>query len=159
MKEVTIKFAEPKDEASIKNLLMEADLPYEDIANHLRHFILAKRGNNLIGVVGLEVYGEFGLLRSLAVVSAHRGKGIGKMLYENIMAYARLQGIKELYLLTTTAEAVFAKFGFNKVERNSVPKPILATKEFQSLCPSTAVCMVKRIEIDAAKRIHIENRE
>lgn len=146
MNRLTVKFAEPSDEEAIKNLLKEADLPHQDIANHLHHFLLAKRENHLIGVVGLEVYGEFGLLRSLAVAEPHRGKGVGKRLYENLMAYARLQGVKELYLLTTTAEAVFARFGFIKVDRNSVAEPIQSTREFQSLCPSTAVCMMKRTD-------------
>lgn len=126
--------------------MTEADLPHEDIADHLHHFLLAKHEDHLVGVVGLEVYGEFGLLRSLAVAAPHRGKGVGKMLYENLMAYARLQGVKELYLLTTTAEAIFARFGFIQVDRNSVPEPIQSTREFQSLCPSTAVCMTKKIQ-------------
>jgi amino-acid N-acetyltransferase len=64
------------------------------------------------------------------------------------LAYAHLQGIKELYLLTNTAEGFFSKIGFNKVERDNVPDSIRATKEFQSLCPSTAACMAKRIDKD-----------
>jgi len=149
MKDIIVIFADAKDEEAIKNLLLEAGLPHEDVPNHLHHFLLAKSNDTLIGVVGLEVLGEFGLLRSLAVASSHRGKGIGKMLYEWILAYAHLQGIKELYLLTTTAEGLASKFGFSKVERNNTPEPIQATEEFHSLCPSTAVCMVKRIDKEA----------
>jgi len=149
MKDITVIFAEAKDEESITYLLLEVDLPHEDVSNHIHHFLLAKSNDALIGVVGLEVLGEFGLLRSLAVVSSHRGKGIGKMLYERILAYAHLQGIKELYLLTTTAEGFFSKLGYSKVERNNIPKPIQTTEEFHSLCPSTAVCMVKRINKEA----------
>jgi amino-acid N-acetyltransferase len=149
MKDITVIFAETKDEGSIKNLLLGASLPHEDISKHLNNFLLAKSNDTLVGVVGLELLGESGLLRSLAVASPHRGKGIGKMLYERILAYAHLQKINELYLLTTTAEEYFSKLGFSKVERNSIPKPIQSTAEFHSLCPSTAVCMLKKIGMEA----------
>ena len=149
MKDITVIFADAKDEAAIKNLLLEAGLPHEDISNHLHHFLVAKSNETLIGVIGLEVLGEFGLLRSLAVAPSHQGKGIGKMLYERILAYAHRQGIKELYLLTTTAEELASRFGFSKVERNDTPKPIQATEEFYSICPSTAACMVKMLDKEA----------
>ena len=58
-------------------------------------------------------------------------------------------GIKELYLLTTTAEELAYRFGFSKVGRNDTPKPIQATEEFYSICPSSAACMVKRLDKEA----------
>ena len=146
MNVTTITWANPKEEEAIRNLLREAGLPHEDISPHLHRFLVAKSHDTLIGVVGLEVQGKYGLLRSLAVSPAYRGKGIGKMLYERILAHAFLQGIKELCLLTTTADGFFYKFGFGKVERGNIPEPIQATEEFQTLCPSTAICMMKRID-------------
>lgn len=80
MKDITFIFSDKKDEEAIKNLLLEAALPHKDISNHLHHFLLAKSSDTLIGIVDLEVIGEFGLLRSLVVASPHRNKGIGKML-------------------------------------------------------------------------------
>lgn len=149
MKDMTFIFANEKDEGPVKNLLLEASLPHQDISTHLGHFLLAKSNDTLIGVVGLEVHGEFGLLRSLAVASPYRGKGIGMVLCKRILAYAHLQGIKELYLFTMTAENFFAKLGFIKIDRENIPKEIQDTEEFQTLCPSTAICMFKRIEKDA----------
>ncbi|MFQ5901524.1 MAG: GNAT family N-acetyltransferase [Thermodesulfobacteriota bacterium] len=109
MKDINFTFADSAEEGTIRRLLSESGLPHKDIANHLHHFMLAKSGSNLIGVVGLEVLGELGLLRSLAIESSHRGKGIGRMLYERILAYAHLKGLKELYLLTDTAEGFFRR--------------------------------------------------
>lgn len=149
MKDTTFIFANEKDEGSIKNLLLEASLPHQDISTHLGHFLLAKSNDTLIGVVGLEVHAEFGLLRSLAVATPYRGKGIGMLLCERILDYAHLQGIKELYLFTMTAEHFFAKLGFIKIDRENIPKEIQGTEEFQTLCPSTSICMFKRIEKDA----------
>jgi amino-acid N-acetyltransferase len=149
VEEIQFTFSDLDEADSIKKLLNECSLPDEDIVNHLPHFIVAKGGHDLIGVIGLEVYDKVGLLRSLAVREAYREKGIAKSLYARLLAYAHLQGIEELFLLTNTAEVFFSKIGFKKVDRDNAPDPIKATKEFQSLCPSTAVCMAKKIDKDA----------
>ncbi len=96
---------------------------------HLRHFLLAKKDGMLVGVIGLEVLGEFGLLRSLAVTFDHRGKGIGNLLNERMLAYARLQGIKQLYALTLTIEGFLKKRGFHRIERADAPQPLKETEE------------------------------
>ena len=55
------------------------------------------------------------------------------------------RGVRALYLLTTTAEHFFPKLGFLRTERGSVPEEIAATHEFQTMCPDSAVVMVKRL--------------
>jgi amino-acid N-acetyltransferase len=130
---------------TIRTLLFDAQLPSEDFAQHLDHFLTAKQNGTLVGAVGLEVYEESGLLRSLVVNADCRGQGLGVELCEQIFDYARRQGIKDLYLLTTTAAKFFPKLDFRAIDRNRVPPAIQATEEFASICPSTAVCMVKTL--------------
>lgn len=148
MKDVEFRFADSDKIEPIQQLLTESGLPHEDIGNHLHNFIIAN-SSKVIGVIGLEVYRKVGLLRSLAVKSAYQGKGIGKALYTRILAHAHLRGVKVLYLLTTSAERFFTKLGFSKVARDNVPEAIKSTQEFQGLCPSTAVSMIKEVENDA----------
>lgn len=133
----------------ITQLLLECGLPYKDISNHLHNFILANRSGRTIGVVGLELYGRIALLRSLAVAVPDRGQGLARALFTRAAAHALLQGVNALYLLTTTAAGFFAKLGFSQVERNNAPEAIRHTREFQSICPATAVCMVKDLENQA----------
>lgn len=146
---IKFKLADSVEISSIQKLLQECGLPYNDITDHISNFILAKNGSDLIGTIGLEMYGNIGMIRSLAVTDSYRGKSIAKALYTRILAYAHLHGIEELYLLTTTAEGFFLKNDFRKLERNNVPETIHATNEFQNLCPSTALCMVKEINKEA----------
>jgi len=146
MEEIIYTYAVLENLTAIEQLLMECELPYQDVVNHLAHFVVAKKHENLIGVIGLEVMSTMGLVRSLAVSPSFRGKRIAKELYSRILAYAHLKGINELHLLTLTAEGFFAKLGFEKIERDKTPTEIQATEEFQSFCPATAVCMVKNIE-------------
>jgi len=139
--------AQPDQVAAIRQLLQDAELPADDFSAHLEHFLVAGGPDGaLLGVVGLEAYARFGLLRSLAVAAAHRRQGIGQQLCQRMVAYARELGLQELYLLTTTAADFFSKLGFKQMGRGTVPAPIQATREFASICPATAVCMVKHIE-------------
>lgn len=50
-----------------------------------------------------------------------------------------------LYLLTTTAQDVFAAMGDVQCDRRQVPLPVGTSSQFESLCPSGAVCMSKRL--------------
>jgi len=147
MEKITFSFADSKDLQAVEQLLLECELPYQDVVHHLSHFILAKDEAQLVGVIGLEILDEVGLLRSLAVFDSCRGLGLAKTLYARLVTYAHTHGIKSLYLLTLTAEGFFAKLGFDKVGRETTPTSIQGTEEFRSLCPDTAVCMVKVIKV------------
>jgi amino-acid N-acetyltransferase len=50
-----------------------------------------------------------------------------------------------VFLLTTTAEAFFPKFGFEQIQRIDVPISLQASVEFQSACPASAIVMRKRL--------------
>jgi amino-acid N-acetyltransferase len=145
MPEFIILPATSDETEAIGVLLAGAELPNEDFTQHLPHFLTAKQNGTLAGAVGLEIYGESGLLRSLVVDAAYRGQGLGIKLCEQIFAYAQEKNVKELYLLTTTAADFFPKLEFSVIDRDRVPRAIQATEEFASICPATAVCMVKTL--------------
>lgn len=128
----------------IKNLLASYDLPYDDIDEHIYNFLIAVQETNLVGVVGLEVYSDNALFRSLAVDEAFRSNGVGYALLTAILERAKKLNVQTVYLLTMTAGKYFRKYGFITINRSTVPEAILNTKEFSSLCPISAVCM-KRI--------------
>ena len=100
----------------------------------------------IVGSVGLEICGEFGLLRSLALSESLRGQGIGEQLVGQIEEYARSKNISSIYLLTTTADQFFTHLGYQTVRRENAPAPVQDTTEFQSICPASAVCMCKQIK-------------
>jgi amino-acid N-acetyltransferase len=89
-------------------------------------------------------------LRSLVVAPALRGHSLGDQLVRRLAAEARRKGVERFYLLTTTAEVFFAKRGFRKIARQAVPEAIAASREFNSLCPVSAVCMTRAVA-NAAK--------
>lgn len=144
---IEITSAAPTDEAAIRALLREADLPDEDFAVHLAHFLVARAGATVVGAVGYERHGAEGLLRSLVVAPAARGGGLGGRLVAELTDRARAAGLRRFYLLTTTAEAFFRSRGYTRMDRAAVPAAIAATPEFQGLCPVSAVCLAREIGV------------
>ncbi len=136
-------FANPTEPA-VKQLLSESGLPISDItAQHLQHFFGCGSGLELEGLVGLELYGEVALLRSLAVASSRRGTGLGSGLVAHAERHARDQGVQSLYLLTTTAEQFFLRRGYSRIPRDEAPAAIKSTSEFSGICPVSSAFMVK----------------
>ena len=135
------------DLPAVHRLLEASSLPAADVtAAMLAHFLVARRGGGLAGVIGLEPLGEVGLLRSAAVAAEERGRGLGLALTEAIERHARILGVRRLYLLTTTAAGFFGRLGWRAVPRAEAPAAIQGTTEYRELCASTSVCMVKALD-------------
>lgn len=141
MPETTIAPATPADSITIQRLLRQANLPADDFAAHLPHFWVARHHGDVVAAIGLEPYGEAGLLRSLVVDAGWRGRGLAARMCRRMFEYAAGLGIERLYLLTTTAADYFPRLGFRRVERGSAPPALQTTTEFATLCPASAVCM------------------
>ncbi len=129
------------DLEAIRRLLDDARLPYADLSLDLGPFVVAEHRGDLVGSAGVERHGDLGLLRSVVVAPATRVAGIATWLCCTVTEYARRDGVRALFLLTTTAPDFFARLGFLRVERAGAPGPILATREFRELCPDSSVCM------------------
>lgn len=125
----------------INRWLTEAHLPHDDLAFQLPHFIVASEGEAIVGIIGLEVYGDNGLLRSLVVAPGVRRRGIGRELVERLCEHAVAQGVCDLFLLTVNAKDYFTRRGFRRIERSVAPTTIRTTRQFSELCPSSAVLM------------------
>jgi amino-acid N-acetyltransferase len=52
------------------------------------------------------------------------GQGIGRRLTENAIALGESLASCAIYLLTTTADAYFPKLGFDRIDRDAVPKGV-----------------------------------
>lgn len=143
---MNVAAAQPADLPAIRALLTANALPSADLTPaHLGSFWMVEDAAGFVGVVGLEPHGRAALLRSLAVRVDRRGHGIGAGLLAHAEARAGALGIDTLYLLTTTAERFFAARGYAVVPRHGAPPEIRTTAEFAELCPSTSMCMTKRI--------------
>jgi amino-acid N-acetyltransferase len=127
-------------------LLAGAGLPVSDLTDqHLEHFFFTGPEDSPTGLVGLEIHGTDALLRSLVVGTNARAGGLGSRLVGHAQDYAASRGVRAIYLLTTTAEAFFARLGYRRIDRSHAPLSIQSTREFASLCPASSAFMTKRL--------------
>jgi len=129
--------------AAIIELLAAEKLPVEDLPQTLDSFIVAIQDGKVIGVAGIEVYGAYGLLRSLAVKQEYRSSGIAGKLLVRIDAMSSLKQLSALYLLTETAPGYFEKKDFYRISREDVPAEVQQSTEFSHVCPVSAIVMKK----------------
>src|SRR3990167_5531658 len=126
--------------AAAQALLAAAGLPTADLAaEHFAHFIAAGPAKAPEALIGLQPYGEVALLRSLVVSPEARGKGYGSARVTEIEAYAQQLGVRELYLLTNSAETFFSRRGYSRLDRTGVRSEERRVGKFSSLCPASAV--------------------
>jgi amino-acid N-acetyltransferase len=139
-----IENARPEDKDAIVALLHQGQLLTDDLPADLANFVIANEATTPVGVAGLERFGPVGLLRSVAVDPAFQGNQIGAQVVERVLEKAQAAGVKELYLITTTADQYFQRHGFQVVDRQHMPASIQQTRQFSDLCPSSAIVM-KRV--------------
>ena len=91
-----------------------------------------------VGYGGFERHGDAALLRSIVVLPAYRGSGIGRNLMLLLMRRAFDAGAQQGYALTTDADDWLEKLGFKRLDRAQAPEEILRTRQATQLCPSHA---------------------
>lgn len=114
----------PSHLLEIRQLLKNAGLPFDDIADPGRRFYRLELSGAPVGWAGLEPYGADALLRSVVVLDQVRGQQHGRLLVSAVAHEARHPGAERLCLLTTTAAGFFAKLGFDTVRRDTAPAAV-----------------------------------
>lgn len=131
--------------AEVIQLLATEKLPVGDLPGNLENFLVAVINGEVTGVIGMEMHGDVGLLRSMAVAPGFRGKDIAHKLILAIEQLARDHKLNTIYLLTETASGYLSRKGYQQIARDDAPGEIKHTSEFSQLCPQTAVVMNKSL--------------
>jgi len=146
MNHFNIQKANKIDLPEINQLLKAADLPLVDPEEFTNYFYKSTDQENKVNsAIGLEIYENYGLLRSMVVDPNYRNKGIAGILIDQVVKSATDIGLHEIYLLTSTAEKYFLKKGFEVKNREHCPAEIKGSKEYSSICPSSSSLMSKKI--------------
>lgn len=137
-----VRLARADDRGEVGALLRGARLGVEDLDTAFPGgYVVAESGGRVVGVAGIERYGPHALLRSVAVAEVLRGSGVGEALVRDRLAAAEADGAQDVWLLTTTAERWFPRFGFVHAERAMVPAPLQASAEVSHACPASAAVL------------------
>ncbi len=144
-----IRQAVADDWRSIVKQLEIAGLPVRDLnLSRMSRFLVAQSAEGVfMGAIGLEQFGDQGLLRSLVVAENARGVGLGRELVVQLEHFAADLGVTEMWLLTIDADSFFRRSGFSTRDRDKVPNAIRSTSEFSELCPTSAFLMQKFLRL------------
>ena len=126
---------------AFRSLLKSSNLPADDLDFKRDLLVGYVEDDTFVGTGGLEIYGDYGLLRSLSVKLGTRGKALGTAITEYLIEEARHRKLKGIYLLTETARGFFQRKGFVDVRREDVPEALKASSEFSHVCGASAVAM------------------
>ena len=140
-----IEPATARDLPAVHALLERLHLPLVGVDEHLPTMLVAREGEQIVGTAGLELYADGALLRSVAVDPLRQGQRLGHQLTDAALRLATAQGANTVFLLTTTAERFFPRFGFERIDREQVPASVQQSVEFQSACPASAIVMRKQL--------------
>ena len=138
---MNIHTATAADMPDILTLLRASALPTAGIERHVETALVARDAERLLGCAAVEVYGQAGLLRSVAVDAARRGEGLGERLTKAALELARKRGVRNIYLLTTTASHFFPRFGFTAIARTELDPALEQSEELRGACPASALAM------------------
>lgn len=137
--------AKPHDLGRALELLRQEKLPEAGVVEQFGHFLVVREDTQLIGVCGIEVHGQYGMLRSVAVDRGFRETGVGDCLVRGAVELSEKLGLNALYLLTTTAQRYFERYGFHATARDEAPIEIRESWELRAGCPETAVLMKRSL--------------
>jgi amino-acid N-acetyltransferase len=107
--DIQIRKATGSDIKDIKTILSSFFLDTDNVEKNLPEFIVAENETKTLGCACLDI-GNIVELRSIAVLPAHRNKGVGSKLVDAILE--RGKELTDVIYLRTTSPVFFEKKGF-----------------------------------------------
>ena len=135
------------DMDAIRRLLVAALLPSGNVEGPNQRFIVARQNGKVVGCAGLETFGEDGQLRSMAVHWTSRNSGLGTRLHGRLLFEALQAGVRNLYVVTTTAADFFGRQGYKKVLAADVPPGVVESEEYAAFVPGGGVVMARPVTL------------
>ena len=149
----SLRAAHRGDLESVLFLLEASHLPADGVEEAFGpNFVIAQANDEIVGVAGVELHTPWGLLRSVAVRDDMRGTGLGRVLVENRIEWARMRALAGLGLFTIDAAPFFDHLGFERIGRGEIPAPLRDSSEFSLVCPVSADVLILPLTDSNAQR-------
>ncbi len=139
--DVRLRSASHSDWQQVIALLELCGLSAADTAEVIETFHVALCDGHIVGCAATECHGESILIRSVAVEPAYRDRGIASRLVEGLLIRARGTEARHAFLLSASAPAYFARWGFSCISVDKTPPELRASREFRNVARSSALCM------------------
>jgi [ribosomal protein S18]-alanine N-acetyltransferase len=128
-----------------KDAWSKSNMKSELIAPHTT-YVVAEESSSLIGYAGLSklATSTSSDIQTIAVTGSHRGLGIGRLLMERLLAFAKGQNAKEVFLEARedkpTPQNLYSSLGFKAIDRRE--------NYYQ---PDGVAAIIMRLDLEAQK--------
>jgi N-acetylglutamate synthase-like GNAT family acetyltransferase len=133
--ETMIRMATEQDLDNLVNFLEKANLGTEGVRETVEYFLLMEdESGSLRATLGVEPFGENGLLRSL-VISAGMKENEILTLFEQILRLTKEKDMKNLFLATNkhTSVPFFEMLGFSTIEEEDLPEDLYQSEHIKNI--------------------------
>ncbi|WP_338778880.1 hypothetical protein [Metabacillus sp. FJAT-52054] len=141
-----LKLAEPADKSRLIEFVEAAGSNAAGIEEKIDQFVMMTDSDKRIAAcIGLEIFGEYGLLRTL-VVSDKLDQAYILSLFQSIHEVGRIKKLKNYYLVAggQGSTEFLEVIGFKQTSKAELPEEMLGSKHIQSsLKADGSVIMVK----------------
>ncbi|MEA3321274.1 MAG: hypothetical protein U9Q88_14800 [Bacillota bacterium] len=130
-----LRSATQDDLWALQVFLRRANITIVDLENKIEDFIILEEENEgICGTIGIEEYGNAGLLRSLVIGPAVKQFQLLQM-FEHTQQHARKKGLEQLYLVTNKNNFIqfFELLNFYPQPIHTAPQTMLASDFFQEI--------------------------
>ena len=91
----------------------------QELNSEISHFVVAKNNNEIVGFAGLKVIVDEADIMNIVVKKTFRHNGIGSILLENLISYAKANNLKIITLEVNehnlSAIRLYDKFNFDHI--------------------------------------------
>lgn len=133
--------AKPGEFNNILHVLKETSVSTNNISSPFNTFIVLEDNSKIIGVAGIEIYRDIGVLNSVAILPAYRGQQLGSGIVKSVLNFADRRNVKKIYLSTEKEEAFFKKLGFKTIDKQEIDERC-SESTFLKNCSQKAKIMV-----------------
>lgn len=134
--QAVIRKAGPQDLANLREFLTKANLGINGLTEETveSFLVLEDFDHNIKGSLGMEVFADFGLLRSLVVSPGQAEKQIFG-LFNEMLKLAKERGMDSLFLATNKSVTLpfFELLGFQRIEREELPSAFYSSEHIRHI--------------------------
>jgi amino-acid N-acetyltransferase len=145
-----IKPADEVEFIQVLTMVEDLGLQSEGLRPDMPFLAVAVIDSEIVGCAALEVEDRLGLIRSVGVGLRFQGMGLGNRLVTAVLEHAADIGLKAVYLLTTTAEEYFPRFGFERLAGGPLPAIVTGSAEYSTCVAESATVMRKELNPESA---------
>lgn len=141
----TARAAAGPDLPHIASMLHAAGLISGAARERLGRTVVAEAERRPIATAAWEVIDDAALLRSVVVDEPVRKSGTGTLVVAAALRRILQAGIRDVYLVTESAEGFFSRCGFRRIERDLLPEGMASHPQVTRECPTSAPAMHLRL--------------